>query len=789
MLDRSGWLPATVPGTYAAALRAAGAWNGEPPLELHQYDIWYRTRFTGGADEILHFQGLATIAEVWLNGELLLSSDNMFLAHHVHVRTGALNDLHIRFRSLDAWLAGRRSRAHWRPRLVSPSNLRLARITLLGHMPGWCPVVHPVGPWRPVLRERRVGWPVIETVDVRTSVVDRAGRVVVRAVVDSPSGSEAVAELAGERERLHQTGPNEFSGDITVRDAARWWPHTHGDPTLYSLTLRIDETRCDLGAIGVRSVERDAGDDGCGFGVRMNGETMFCRGACWTNPDVVALPSDTASYRPWLIAMRDAGMNMVRVGGTMLYEADEFYSLCDELGLLVWQDAMLANFDYPADESFRASLAIEISQFLDRTQAHPSLAVFCGGSEVLQQASMLGVPAGRVDTSLYTELIPELVRERRPDIVYVPNSPSGGGWPFQPDTEVTHYYGVGAYRRPLEDGRRANVRFAAECLALANVPCAETVEAMRVATISAPRWKRAIPCDPGAGWDFEDVRDHYLATLFAVDPAQLRWSDFQRYLELSRAVSCVLAEQLFGEWRRVGSTCAGGLVWQLQDLTPGAGWGVIDANGRPKPVWHALRRAFRPRQVILTDEGLSGLHVHVLNETNAPLDGLLRLRCLKEGRHPVHEGEVEIHLDPRGAVRQTTAALLPTFFDITYAYRFGPRIHDVTMATLHDARDDSIIAEAVHFPGGPNLPLRDVGLEAEIERTGGRWWLRLRSQAFASFVHIVDAAYMAENDWLHLRPGAERAIALRPLDARSAAPAGEIRALNSDRAVRYVGRT
>ena len=85
--------------------------------------------------------------------------------------------------------------------------------------------------------------------------------------------------------------------------------------------------------------------------------------------------------------------------------------------------------------------------------------------------------------------------------------------------------------------------------------------------------------------------------------------------------------------------CAGGLVWQIQDLVPGAGWGVIDAAGRPKPAWYALRRAFRSQQVLITDEGLNGLQLHLLNETNVPLEARLRLTCLKDGTHPVREAE------------------------------------------------------------------------------------------------------------------------------------------------------
>ena len=506
------WLPAPVPGTFAAALRAAGQWNGEAPLELDHHDIWYRTRFAGGGGEVLHFEGLATIAEVWLDGQLLLQSDNMFLPQTVAVRTGATNDLHICFRSLTAWLARQRGRARWRPRLVTPTNLRFARTTLLGHMPGWCPTVHPVGPWRPIMREQslgaslqervgasreqsvsavpehrasatrgqhggatcgqRVGAIAIEAIDLQTAVIDSEGRVVIRAVLDLPPDVEAVAELDGHAAVLERTGPNVLQGELKLPGVALWWPHTHGEPALHALHIRLGDTRCELGPIGFRSIDVQRGADGRGFAIAVNGVPVFCRGACWTNPDIVALPGDAAAYRPALTAMRDAGMNMVRVGGTMVYEADAFYALCDELGLLVWQDAMLANFDYPATEAFRASLAAELAHFLDRTQANPSLAVFCGGSEVLQQAAMLGLPADKVDRALYQTVIPAIVQRHRPDLVYVPNSPSGGDWPFQSNAGVAHYYGVGAYLRPLDDARRADVRFASECLALANVPAA-----------------------------------------------------------------------------------------------------------------------------------------------------------------------------------------------------------------------------------------------------------------------------------------------------------------------------
>ncbi|MBP2228668.1 beta-mannosidase [Azospirillum agricola] len=793
-----GTIPAPVPGTAAQALREAGLWSLESPAPLHDRDVVYRTRIAGHGPHTLRFHGLATLAEVWLDDERILASDSMVLAHEIPVTLTGEAVLTIRFHALHPHLATRKGRARWRPRLIEPASLRFVRTTPLGHMPGWCPPVHAVGPYRPVELVAETGPVRVRSADLRTAHDGRDGRLALTLTVEAPDGVRpaATVAVAGLTVPLAWTGTGPgaatLRADLTIPGVEPWWPHTHGHPALHAVTARIGDTRVDLGRTGFRSLAVDRGADGRGFALLVNGERIFCRGACWTPPDLAALPGGRDAYEPGLTLLRDAGANMVRVGGTMLYEADAFFELCDELGILVWQDAMLANFDYPTDPAFLASVRVEIAQLLDRSQASPALAVLCGGSEMEQQAAMLGLPRAAWSQPALTEILQAELAARRPDVAFVPNSPTAGPLPFAADSGVSHYYGVGAYQRPLEDARRANVRFASECLAFSHVPDG----ALGVPAVHHPRWKERVPRDSGASWDFEDVRDHYLERLHAVDPRRLRYEDPDRYLRLSRAVTGEVIEAVFGEWRRGASTCAGGLVWLWRDPWPGAGWGVVAADGTPKAAWHAMRRAFRPVQILLSDEGVNGLAVHLINETAMAIPASVTLTALRDGALPVFRAERALTLPPRSAREISAAELADRFFDLNHAYRFGPAAHDVVVATLTRSGETigavEPIAQSFHFPRGRALPRAELGLTARLARRDEGWGLTLATSRFACSVHVEDDAYRAEEAWFHLPPGAERTVRLLPRSATAPAtmtkaPDGEVHALNALAPVRYRG--
>ncbi|WP_436407609.1 glycosyl hydrolase 2 galactose-binding domain-containing protein [Burkholderia vietnamiensis] len=790
----AGWIAAPVPGTVAQALAVAG--RLDEAASLDERDHWYRVELRGHGARLLRFHGLATLAQAWLDDTPILHSDSMFVTHDVRVTLAGQHTLFVCFRALAPHLRTARAarRARWRTRLAEPATLRTVRTSLLGHMPGWFPHHVPTGPWRPVDVLDPTEGTVPAHCDLHARVDGDTGWLDAELTFAAPLPDAFAARLScGEHHAtLERAGADRLLATVAVPNVRLWWPHTHGEPVLYDIALHVGAERIVLGATGFRTIEQHAGDDGNGFGLRVNGTPVFARGACWSSAAPLALHADDATYARLLGLARDAGFNMIRVGGTMTYEADAFHAWCDRLGLMVWQDFMFANFDYALDDrAFADAVDAEADQFLARRRASPSLAVLCGGSEIAQQAAMSGLGPKQRAVELTAERLAARAAAWRPDVPYVSDSPDGGVLPFVPRERVSHYYGVGAYLRPLDDARRADVRFASECLAFANVPCDATLERIGRPHPHEPRWKAAVPRDPGASWDFDDVRDHYLRTLYDVAPERLRREDPARYFELSRAVIADVMRETFSEWRRTGSRCAGALVWQFQDVMPGAGWGLLDAAHLPKSGWYALRQVLQPVQIVVVDEGLNGLDVHVINERPAPLTASVELVALRDGRTPVARCGGQVRLAAHDAVRLGSAELLGRFFDWTYAYRFGPCEHDTVVASLR-GDDGALLSQAFHFPSRTHPTVfarRDPGIEARVSRAGDAWHVDIDTRHVARHVQIDAPGFMPLDDWFHLAPGATARVALIPQPIGTpriddAPPSVDIRAVNAARTVR-----
>jgi beta-mannosidase len=801
-LTGANWMAIPGPMPAAAALRSLGQWSLDGPVrDFDAQDWWFRAVFdaAGLDDATLGLDGLATLSQVWLNGTGLLSGTNMFVEHRCEV--GPLlrakgNELLIRCAALDAELKLRRPRPRWRTPMVANQQLRWLRTTLLGRTPGWSPPAAVVGPWKDVWLSPHGEAPVRD-VQVDARVEDGAG--VVQCRLELSPGTFAVREAGLRLQRDGRTWVQRlewderaraFTGQLRIAQPELWWPSTHGEPALYGAGLAIEgapgmaPVHVDLGRVGFRSIEVDT--QGGGFALRVNGVPVFCRGAVWTPLDPVMLRSSAPEYEAAVAQARAAGMNMLRVPGTGVYEDDAFYAACDAAGVLVWQDFMFANMDYPAgDEAFLASATLEARQQLQRLAGHPCLAVLCGNSEAQQQAAMWGAPREHWESPLFAQTLPRLCAELAPRTPYWRSSAWGGAFPHQANTGTTSYYGVGAYLRPLDDARMSGLRFATECLAFANIPAQSALARMPggLATRAHhPQWKQRSPRDLGAGWDFDDVRDHYLSLVFGTDAQQLRSRDHDRYLALGRAATGEAMAAAFGQWRRPGSGCGGALVLMLRDLWPGAGWGLVDDAGVPKACYHALKRALQPVTVVLADEGMSGLVAHVINETAQALDLRLELSAWR-GDARIASGTASLHIGARTAHTVAAVDLLDHFMDLNYAYRFGPPACDVVCCTLTDA-NGAHLARAFHFPQPPGSePEPDVGLAARMAVLDAHTAeLTISARRLALGVHFEFPCVTADDEFFHLPPGGEVKILLRGADA--APGAGWVHALNSRRSTR-----
>jgi beta-mannosidase len=813
-IDDLSWMPAQVPGTAAGALRDAGLWRTGDlgnPVDFDAEDWWFRTCFVAepvlpGEEVRLCLDGIATVAEVYLNGELVLESDSMFLAHALDVTerlltdrgshrspTGGENELAICCHALGPLLeVRRRPRARWRTRLVASGNLRFFRTMLLGRLPGIAPEPATVGPWRAVRLERRR---LIEMRELKLlpRVEGNDGILAVRAQVralNEAQVSSVEVELTGSssthRVQLAVEADGDSAAEISAQGELRvpgvglWWPHTHGEPVLHEVRVRIaamDETVViDGGRVGFRKLAFGATSDHDierdGLDLHVNGVRVFMRGAVWTPVDPIGLNASEQALRAALRDVRDAGMNMVRLAGTCVYETPAFYDLCDELGIVVWQDFMFANLDYPiSDDDFRASVTREARQVLVELAGRPSLAVVCGNSEVEQQVAMTGFDLALGRGELFGELLPELVRESGADALYVPSAPCGAGLPFWPGRGIGTYYGVGTYKLPLEDARRAGVRFAVECLAFSHVPVQESVAAIAPSAGGHEdlerAWRAGIPRENGAEEDFEDVRDHYLQLLFGVDPAELRRVDRARYLQLSRVLTGEILAEVFGEWRRAGSPCGGGLVLWLRDLLPGAGWGLIDWRGLPKVAYHHLARVLAPVAVWTTDEQLNGIVAHVANDRPAPLQASLRIAMYRDGEHRVEEASVPVELTAHSQGEWNVETVIGRFVDAGWAYRFGAPAQDVVVVTLErddEERAGGVISQAVRFPTGRPLTLESaeqLGLVAETNvLPDGDVLLTMSSRRVVYGLEVHASSFSPSDNGCSIEPGGTRVVRL-----------------------------
>ena len=626
---KRGRFPAAVPGVVHTDLINAGLLQ-DPYLGLaEKQQEWvgstswrYETEFEGQPDASarhdLRFCGLDTVATVELNGVRILDSENQHRGYRVDVTdlliTGA-NRLEVRFAAPVPEADRRSLELGYRPH-VNHHPFNSIRKMACSYGWDWGIDTATSGIWKPVVLE---SWSAARIVDlvVLPGHDGTDGSVTVRATLDRAS-SEPVSlriNIAGKSAEALVDGI-EGVVSVVVPGAELWWPRGYGaQPTFELLTqLRNDSGILDerRRTIGFRTVGLDTTPDaeGTPFRIVVNGQPIAVKGVNWIPDD--AFPGRVGRERVFarLGQAADANINLLRVWGGGLFESDDFYDAADELGLLVWQDFLLACAAYSEEEPLRSEIEAEARENVARLGSHPSLVVLNGNNENLWGFENWGWQPrleGRSWGSLYYRtMFPAIVRELAPHVGYTPGSP------FSPDPEMApndpqhgtmHIWDLWN-QKDYPHYRDYRPRFVSEFGWQGPPTWSTLTESISDSPLT--------PESPGMLVHQKAENGNVKLTDGLVPhlPLPNVMQDWHWAMSLNQAVAIRTAVEWF---RSLQPHCMGTILWQLNDCWPVVSWAAIDGYGRLKPLWYAVREAYAPR--LLTIQPSDGtLRVTAVND-------------------------------------------------------------------------------------------------------------------------------------------------------------------------------
>lgn len=666
-------LPASVPGCVHTDLLAAGL-IPDPFLGRNETEVawvgrreWtYETELTAGAgpheQTDLVFDGLDTVAEILLDGRPLGRTRNMHRSYRFDV-TGLSGRLTVRFASAYAEAEAVRGRLGERPGAYAEPYQYLRKMACSFGW-DWGPTLVTAGIWRPVRLER---WSTARIARVRplVTVEDGVGQIelavdVERSRVEAPLTLEASAGGVRARARIDGT-----AGTVRLRvpDVCLWWPRGYGEQSLYDVELTLSHGDEALDAwrrrTGFRTVELDTSADahGTGFTLVVNGERLFARGVNWIPDDVFPSRITRERYRHRLEQAAGAGVDLVRVWGGGIYEDEDFYDACDELGLLVWQDFPFACAAYPEEQPLRGEVEAEARENVVRLMPHPSLVLWNGNNENLWGFRDWDWEQGLAGDSwgegYYLGVLPRVVAELDPTRPYTAGSPWSGSWRHHPNDPAhgTHHSWEVWNRADYADYRRDVPRFVAE-FGWQAPPAHATLR-------RALPGEDPAPDSPGMlhhqkAEDGNGKLERGLARHFAVPEG-----DFDRWHYLTQVNQARAVAAGVEHWRSHWPVCAGTVVWQLNDCWPVTSWAAIDGDGREKPLYHELRRLYADRLLTVRADG-DGLVVAAVNQSAEDWRGTLRLRRMSVDGAPIAEAAPALDAGGRTvAVVEVPVELLP----------------------------------------------------------------------------------------------------------------------------------
>jgi beta-mannosidase len=758
-VGKDAWHPAIVPGCVHTDLLNNNLIDdpfyrdNEQKLQwIGKTDWEYQTTFKV-APKILSrqnidlvFEGLDTYANVFLNDEPLIDADNMFRTWRTDCKRllkPGVNTLRIRFRSPINEVLPLMARLNYQLPAGNDQGEKTSPHTRKAPYQfgwDWGPRLVTSGIWRPVYLE---AWNKARVADLHIlpkQVTAASARMTAEVeVVTNGDGAATIvvnnvtgkAIVATERVNL-TAGSNRVKLDFVIPRPALWWPNGLGAQPLYTFKAQLlingkptDErtTRTGLRSLELRQQPDESGKS---FTFVINGVPVFAKGANWVPADSFPTRISRDKYRQLLESARDANMNMLRVWGGGIYEPDDFYELCDELGILVWQDFMFGCSLYPGDQAFLDNVRQEAVDNVKRLRNHPSIVIWVGNNEIESGWFHWGwkeqLPAKLWDDYLkiFYGVLPEVCSSLDPSRPYWPSSPSSK-LEDDPETQKmgdSHYWQVWHASLPFSEYEKQSPRFMSE-YGFQSFPQLETVNTYTVPAdhdIQSPVML-AHQRHPRGN---QLIREYMLREY--AEP-----KDFESFLYVSQVLHAegikIGAEHL----RRIKPHNMGSLFWQLDDCWPVASWSSIDYTGRWKALQYYARR-FYSNILVSSQEENGNINVFVVSDRLQPVSAQLNVSLLNFDGNKLFSQQKDIEIP---ALDSKSYLTIPV--DTLLAGKDASRVFLFTEILL----DGKIVSSNQRFFGAyKNLVLPPAQITTEVLPVRGGFKVTLSADKFARAVYL-----------------------------------------------------